>query len=79
MDWQPIATAPKETNILVCKAGWPGSVWIVCDKGKQKRIWYRGKFSRSRMHMDATHWMPVPVPPTADTRAAATTGTPATG
>ena len=62
MDWQPIATAPKKTAILICAAGWPGSVWIARDLGIKKRLWHRGR-DGARMNMDATHWIPLPVPP----------------
>lgn len=62
MDWQPIETAPKGIDLILCRAGFPGSVWLARDEGIVKRIWYR-KGSRSRLQMRPTHWMPIPVPP----------------
>lgn len=53
MPWQPAKTAPANKSVLACNAlGFIGRAWK-SDKGRWNHI---GK---------ATHWMPLPAPPTA--------------
>lgn len=73
--WQPIETAPKEgQTVLVCKANdadgnpvnkdawgvfiqvaswWEGDGWVV----------YNDLVKEKTVHFEATHWMPLPEPP----------------
>lgn len=62
MEWQPIETAPKYKDILLIGSGgtqvvgyWDDDDGWVCD--------YRGKGNFN--YVDATHWMPLPNPPSA--------------
>lgn len=70
MDWQPIATAPKDGTAFL---GWsPYGKWM------QLFSWtpgYRGSYWASETCMGVTwdrnhqptHWMPLPDPPTTET------------
>lgn len=72
MNWQPIDTAPKDGNVGVllrvrdrlddyyCVQAWwqPGSTWNWCVTGLRTRL--------PSMHV-ATHWMPLPPPPSKET------------
>ena len=70
--WQPIATAPHETEVLL---GWMNewsepNEWR-CEIGcaTSGRDWPApdgGRFSSYSMHGSATHWMPLPEPPEAE-------------
>lgn len=62
MEWQPIETAPKGQNIIICCAGKSLSIWIAYDAGQRKRIWFH-KGSKKKMFMEPTHWMPLPEAP----------------
>lgn len=69
MNWQPIETAPKDGAAIliytpsfyfgagVYLAWWGGDWWEVCTEGRTGH-----SYSCSR----ATHWMPLPEPPTTD-------------
>jgi len=52
--WQPIATGPKETEVLV----WDGkAVFVAQDDGHD---WYE---LGDGVTLSPTHWMPLPEPP----------------
>ena len=59
-DWQPIETAPKDSEILV----WDGKdIWLVeTEFGMYPKHNGCGCCSSS-VHYEATHWMPLPEPP----------------
>lgn len=64
MDWQPIETAPKEGQILLCcmtPGEWsrrkPGYMGV--DEWDEAIGW--GSFNKH--HFPPTHWMPLPEPP----------------
>lgn len=59
MIWEPIETAPKGEEILVCKDGFPASRWMVVDRGVRKQIWHM-KGGNRRLRMEPTHWMFIP-------------------
>ena len=71
-EWQPIETAPHETEVLL---GWMNewsepNEWR-CEIGcaTSGRDWPApdgGRFSSYSMHGNATHWMPLPEPPEAE-------------
>ncbi len=59
--WQPIATAPKDTDIL----GWDGhdmrvTVWMTRPGGAG---WFEQTDRYEIYFWDPTHWMPLPEPP----------------
>ena len=58
--WQPIETAPKDSEILV----WDGKdIWLVeTEFGMYPKENGCGCCSSS-VHYEATHWMPLPKPP----------------
>lgn len=61
--WQPIETAPHETNVLLA---WPDSTlpggWKV-EAGMASWGWRRDGVSNMSEHGQATHWQPLPAPP----------------
>lgn len=64
MEWQPIATAPKDgTRILLYRPNCVESM-AVCWRAKDWHEWWI-VFGPS-FH-GATHWMPLPTPPDDDT------------
>jgi len=62
-DWQPIETAPEDSEILV----WDGKdIWLVeTEFGMYPKHNGCGCCSSS-VHYEATHWMPLPKPPKED-------------
>ena len=71
MDWQPIATAPKDgTRILATVSNahepgvdivfWSGDRWLVGDPDSW---WDRKDHGITEWHDSLTHWMPLPEPP----------------
>ena len=69
-DWQPIETAPHETPVLLYSP--PdhfGRSTIEVGLASAGRTWPApggGTFSNRTWHGYATHWMPLPPPPTED-------------
>ena len=74
--WQPIETAPKDgTKVLVCQAtdadGEPirGESWGVFVQvaawwgGDDEWIVYCSLIKDPSVHVEPTHWMPLPEPP----------------
>lgn len=58
-EWQPIANCPKEKGVPIIMHDIEG----VTDIG-----WWSGEFkNRDGYIFEATHWMPLPLPPQADT------------
>jgi hypothetical protein len=73
MEWQPIETAPKDRNILVCEAD--GKVSVASHTlqhfPRAKPSWVgmcRDEFvfdeAEGMIWFEPTHWMPLPEPPT---------------
>ena len=76
-DWQPIKTAPRETELLVGK--FVNGEWRICqssycfdiefDIEDETSYWYwHCDFDKDGVVTDdlgPTHWMPLPVPPSA--------------
>jgi hypothetical protein len=61
MEWQPIETAPKDkTKILLVCPTRDGSQLVWISTGNRFRRGRRGELGI------ATHWMPLPVPPSAE-------------
>jgi hypothetical protein len=60
MDWQPIATAPINREVLVFDANW-------CGRGPNQTVSYytrhKGGGGSWSGVTEATHWMPLPEPP----------------
>jgi len=60
--WQPIATAPKEIPVLICKSG-----WMPCIAEQHKEAgWVQylsGEFYGLGPPYKPTHWMSLPAPP----------------
>jgi hypothetical protein len=63
MEWQPIATAPKDTFIVLSDGGslwhgfWHHDCWVTgYDDG---RVYVR-------VILEPTHWAPLPAPPPSD-------------
>ncbi len=60
MTWQPIETAPKLESVVLYRSGWCNALaigyWSLDDEE-----WKIGPFS---LFPGATHWMPLPPPPT---------------
>jgi hypothetical protein len=68
--WQPIETAPLDTDILLgWWITWPETVW------ETESAWAGGLLGCWR-HGRATHWMPLPAPPALLADAAAIAGIP---
>lgn len=65
-DWQPIETAPKDgTRILAFSAKAPGGPRIDLTWWRNvKENGYVGWGEFNETYWPATHWMPLPVPPT---------------
>ena len=61
MEWQPIETAPKDRMILGFwnQDGFPTYELIMWDR-REEAWWDVGLFAP----FEATHWMPLPEPPT---------------
>lgn len=57
-EWRPIATAPKDEEILVYE-GRTGQIEIVDWSDIEEGKW----LSRDYDRIEATHWMPLPAPP----------------
>jgi hypothetical protein len=63
--WQPIETAPKDGTCILISNGKDGIF-----SGMYVGYWYQEggwKFSIKNRIPDATHWMPLPAPPTGET------------
>jgi hypothetical protein len=60
--WQPIKTAPMGRQVLFGKVGEEGLVVGVIDSDLPDKIWTGDMF----LSNDATHWMPLPAPPTVE-------------
>ncbi|MDY0074248.1 MAG: hypothetical protein RBR77_16580 [Thauera sp.] len=56
--WQPISTAPHETELLLGWEEWDGA-WRT-DVSMATWGWRKGTVSRMSQHGQATHWMPLP-------------------
>lgn len=78
-DWRSIETAPKDgTSVLLCDADEPrGAVFVIGYWGRElgypsvsepswRVRWDESDFGGG---YDATHWMPLPLPPRSGTRA----------
>jgi hypothetical protein len=66
MNWQPVETAPYETEVLTF---WPGSesrnpVYLINTKNSGTALGKRDGWWRSKPDQQPTHWMPLPPPPT---------------
>jgi hypothetical protein len=62
--WQPIETAPKDGTCILISNGKDGIF-----SGMYVGYWYQEggwKFSIKNRIPDATHWMPLPAPPTGE-------------
>jgi hypothetical protein len=58
--WRPIATAPRDgRRVLGWCAGWPGPTPIHFE-------WGDWAFDNTMPADTATHWMPLPTPPSGD-------------
>lgn len=63
-EWQPIETAPRETEVLGLCPGFPrgtGSIYIVCFSDG---MWWHQGYEGSINNL--THWMPLPARPSDD-------------
>jgi hypothetical protein len=65
--WQPIESAPHETNVLL--AYWDEALgdWLM-EAGMASWGWRRNGVSNMSQHGQATHWQPLPPPPAASDR-----------
>jgi hypothetical protein len=63
--WQPIETAPHETNVLLYSPPAPPSFRPVIEVGTATRGRRAHGVSNISAHAYATHWMPLPLPPSA--------------
>jgi hypothetical protein len=61
MDWQPIETAPHEQKVLV--GWWYNGEWM-SEATMASHGWRRNGISTMSWHGQATHWQPLPAPPT---------------
>jgi hypothetical protein len=60
MNWQPIATAPKDGTAILVHDKTHGMVTAFCDKDGQWISVFGGDYSEDdRVHF-ITHWMPLP-------------------
>lgn len=59
--WQPIETAPHETDLLLGWKDWSGD-WIT-EVSPASWGWKNERVSNISKHGQATHWMPLPTPP----------------
>lgn len=69
-DWQPIATAPHEQEVLLgwwAEDGQGGCDWVA-EVGTATWGWRRGTISNMSQHGQATHWMALPEPPVPEYR-----------
>jgi hypothetical protein len=61
MEWQPIATAPSETPVLVFCPGNHSDEWIMmAERDERRGLW--SIFVDGQI-IEPTHWMPLPSPP----------------
>lgn len=63
MDWQPIATAPANTYILVFEQDSDPSMYVAANDASY--VGWVIETPSSRIYCDPTHWMPLPEPPNA--------------
>lgn len=71
MNWQPIETAPKDgTKVMLwdgdeISAGfWSTSLWVTFGNPNIKGGWVIYEARSDTQEIRATHWMPLPQPPT---------------
>ncbi|MDH7638980.1 hypothetical protein [Sphingomonas oryzagri] len=57
--WQPIDTAPNQTEVLVCSAGYLGW-WAIAIQNALGEWWLDG--TQSPPKYKPTHWMELPRP-----------------
>jgi Protein of unknown function (DUF551) len=63
-DWQPIETAPANTEVLLfCPDRGCESNTERIELGMASRGWRNSVCSNMSYHQWATHWMPLPPPP----------------
>ena len=77
--WRPIATAPRDENILVFSRRW--GVMIATFRSEFNAWFSRMQYPVSLNHEDSeliSHWMPLPPAPHLSQRAAAARPAPAT-
>ncbi len=67
--WEPIDTAPKDKEIIVCDAS---SGWTIvaswsdrdgCGFRRLEGFWMSNGCVDNYLTIDPTHWMPLPEPP----------------
>lgn len=64
MAWQPVETAPHETNILLGYwKDWPKREWVTEVGWYSRGQRFKNGHSNYSRHGYATHWMPLPDPP----------------
>jgi len=73
-EWQPIATAPKDESFIIVFARWGWDYYYAPTGGPYQAIASfdkdSGRFIQTTENpyedysTDATHWMPLPKPPT---------------
>lgn len=61
--WQPIETAPFGETVLLGWRDWRDHQWCM-EVGPASHGWRRGGINNVSLHGSATHWMPLPEPPT---------------
>ncbi len=61
--WRPIAEAPRQTEVLVCRAGMRG-LWAVACRSALGEWWDASGMICAPF--EPTHWMPLPAPPGGD-------------
>lgn len=67
--WQPIETAPEDTNVLVATTGgWVDTAFWTDEDGEGRKWWWlvsANKFAEYPIHSNLvpTHWMPLPKHP----------------
>jgi hypothetical protein len=58
MDWQDIATAPRDVkNVLTHGPNGYAVAWSMGDG------WWAGDCEENAYELEPTHWMPLPAPP----------------
>jgi hypothetical protein len=68
-EWQPIKTAPRDREILVCdiESGWrfvaSWHEYDGCGHRGPDGHWMSNACVDGYTEMDPTHWMPLPEPP----------------
>ena len=69
--WKKIETAPKDREILACDitTGWviaaKWSEYDACGNTSKEGFWMSNACADGCTEIDATHWMPLPEPPSA--------------